>query len=127
MYLFTILLISVRSFSVISVFFGFIIWPITDTRSWPPCTQVLVKICNDVENISDVTIYSHSGESGEGERERERESSNSTTTMAQVKAVDVSDPRIKEAYDEIRKAGAAVNWSALSLSLFFFPFPSLKI
>ena len=30
--------------------------------------------------------------------------------MAQAKAVDVSDPRIKEAYDEIRKPGATVNW-----------------
>ena len=37
MYLLTTLLISVRSFSVISVFRGFIIEPIIDTKSWPPC------------------------------------------------------------------------------------------
>ncbi len=33
---FTILLISRRSFSVISVFLGFIIWPMTDMMSRPP-------------------------------------------------------------------------------------------
>jgi hypothetical protein len=34
---FKTLLISWRSFSVISVFRGFIIWPIRDKISWPPC------------------------------------------------------------------------------------------
>ena len=37
MYRLTTRLISVRSFSVISVFRGFIIEPIIDTKSWPPC------------------------------------------------------------------------------------------
>ena len=36
-YLLTTLLISPRSLSVISVFFGFIICPITLMMSWPPC------------------------------------------------------------------------------------------
>jgi hypothetical protein len=36
MYLLTTLLISPRSFSVISVFLGFIICPIIDARSCPP-------------------------------------------------------------------------------------------
>jgi hypothetical protein len=34
---FETLLISWRSFSVISVFRGLIIWPIRDKISWPPC------------------------------------------------------------------------------------------
>ena len=37
------LLISDRSFSVISVFFGFIIWPIIDARSCPPCGRALAR------------------------------------------------------------------------------------
>jgi hypothetical protein len=37
MYLLTTLLISNRSFSVISVFLGFISWPIMLIMSWPPC------------------------------------------------------------------------------------------
>lgn len=36
MYLLTTLLISSRSFSVISVFLGFISWPIMLMMSWPP-------------------------------------------------------------------------------------------
>ena len=43
MYLLTTLLISARSFSVISVFFGFIICPIMLTRSCPPCGFALAR------------------------------------------------------------------------------------
>mmetsp|Transcript_17233 Transcript_17233/g.53444 ORF Transcript_17233/g.53444 Transcript_17233/m.53444 type:complete len:241 (+) Transcript_17233:100-822(+) len=48
MYRLTTLLISCRSLSVISVFLGFIIWPIMLMMSWPPCGRALAvsRSCN---------------------------------------------------------------------------------
>jgi len=43
MYRFTTLLISARSFSVISVFFDFIMAPMTLMMSWPPCGLALAE------------------------------------------------------------------------------------
>ena len=56
------LLISLRNLSVISVFLGFINWPIIESMSWPPCGLAFAesKSCNVTSyNVKQSTYFGY--------------------------------------------------------------------